>query len=133
MSDQKTYQYYPVFELQKDNTLYRQILKSETPTLIETFQWQDQEFLKIKPEAIKVLTEEAFSDVSHLLRASHLEKLSLILKDPESSDNDRFVAYDLLKNAVIAAEMEFPSMLLLWNGQGKMFSLPSPFPQQSAQ
>lgn len=49
------------------------------------------------------------SDVSFLLRTSHLEKLRLILEDPEATDNDRFVAYTLLQNAVIAAEGQLPS------------------------
>ncbi len=69
----------------------------------------EREFLFVNPEAIRKLTEVAMDDVSHLLRKAHLEKLTKILKDPEASDNDRFVAIDLLRNAVIAAERVFPS------------------------
>ena len=63
---------------------------------------------KISPEALTLLAEKAFKDVSHLLRASHLTQLSGILNDPEASENDRYVALEMLKNAVIAAEGEFP-------------------------
>ena len=59
--------------------------------------------LKVDPQALTLLTAEAFKDVSHLLRPGHLAKLAKILDDPEASDNDRFVALDLLKNANIAA------------------------------
>ena len=62
----------------------------------------------IQPEALTVLAEAAFRDVSHLYRSSHLASLQRILDDPEASTNDRFVALEMLKNAVIAAEGEFP-------------------------
>ncbi len=62
----------------------------------------------IQPEALTLLTETAFKDVSHLLRTSHLEFLGKILNDPEASDNDRYVALELIKNAVISADMEYP-------------------------
>jgi fumarate hydratase class I len=68
-----------------------------------------REFIKISDQAIRHLTEVAIDDVSHLLRSAHLQKLSLILQDPEASENDRFVALDLLRNAVIAADRKFPS------------------------
>lgn len=68
-----------------------------------------QDFLRVPATSITALTEAAFADVSHLLRTSHLEQLRAILDDPESSANDRFVALELIKNAVIAAEREFPS------------------------
>ena len=63
----------------------------------------------VNPEAIRELTRQAFKDVSHLLRPAHLEKLGAILEDNDASQNDRFVALELLKNAVISAEGEFPS------------------------
>jgi len=68
-----------------------------------------EKIIRIKPEALTILTARAFDDVSHLLRTTHLQKLSKILDDPESSINDRFVASELLENAVIAAERIFPS------------------------
>ena len=59
--------------------------------------------LTVEPEALTLLTRQAFHDISHLLRPSHLQQLRSILDDPEASHNDRFVAVDLLKNANIAA------------------------------
>ena len=95
----------PIFELGRDETEYRHL--GTEGVAVE--QQGDREILNVSAEALTKLAREAFRDVSHLLRASHLEKLQKILEDPEASDNDRFVALDLLKNAVIAAEMEFPS------------------------
>ena len=82
-----------------DKTEYRKI-SSEG---VSTFTAEGMEFLKVSPEAIANLTEVAIHDISHYLRAEHLQQLQNILKDPESSPNDRFVAIDLLKNANIAA------------------------------
>lgn len=101
----KEFKYYPLYEKQKDKTTYKKI-SSEG---VKLEKWGDHEILKVSPEALIKIAEEAFIDVSHLLRSTHLEKLEKILKDPEASDNDKFVALDLLRNAVIAAEMEFPS------------------------
>ncbi len=99
------FKYFPLYEKSKDTTHYRLITKDFVKTEI----FQGKEVLIVDPNALTLLSEEAIKDVSHLLRESHLEKLSAILKDPEASDNDRFVALDLLRNAVIAAEGEFPS------------------------
>jgi fumarate hydratase class I len=63
----------------------------------------NREILSVAPEAIEMLTSTAMHDISHYLRTAHLEQLASILKDPESSANDRFVALDLLKNANISA------------------------------
>ena len=70
---------------------------------VSTFSTSEGVFLKVSPQAITLLTEHAMHDIAHLLRTSHLQQLASILKDPEASDNDRFVALDLLKNAGIAA------------------------------
>jgi fumarate hydratase class I len=70
---------------------------------LKTFTANDKEFLEIAPETITELTEVAMHDISHYLRAEHLSQLKMILDDPESSGNDRFVALDLLKNANISA------------------------------
>ncbi len=64
--------------------------------------------LKVGTQALTLLTAEAFKDISHLLRPRHLDQLARILDDPEASDNDRFVALDLLKNANIAAAGVLP-------------------------
>ncbi|MEY2444945.1 MAG: fumarate hydratase, class [Ilumatobacteraceae bacterium] len=60
-------------------------------------------FLRVEPEALTLITETAMRDIAHLLRPAHLQQLRTILDDPEASENDRFVALDLLKNANIAA------------------------------
>ena len=88
-----------IFPLGPDTTEYRLIGKdgvSEVTTPLGTF-------LKVKPEAITLLTETAMRDIAHLLRTDHLKQLKKILDDPEASANDKFVALDLLKNASIAA------------------------------
>ena len=82
-----------------DETEYRLISKEG----VSTFEADGRTFLKVSPEAIENLTEVAMHDISHYLRSDHLAQLANILKDPESSPNDRFVALDLLKNANISA------------------------------
>ncbi|KAJ9470955.1 Fumarate hydratase class I [Diplonema papillatum] len=69
----------------------------------------DREFLEVAPEALTRLSERAMDDVGHLLRSSHLEQLADIIRDKEATSNDRFVAMELLKNAVIAADRVLPS------------------------
>ena len=70
---------------------------------VSTFETLLGRFLRVEPTAITLLTERAMRDIAHLLRPGHLQQLADILKDPEASDNDCFVALDLLKNASIAA------------------------------
>jgi fumarate hydratase class I len=101
------YAFQPLFEKLKDHTLYRKIDAPDDFVKVENF--GGREFLVVKPDALTRLAEVAFDDVSHLLRASHLDGLARILKDPEASPNDRFVALELLRNAVISAERVFPS------------------------
>lgn len=100
-----SFKYHPLYEKQKDQTKYK-IISSDH---VRMEKLGDREVLVVDPQALTLLAEHALNDVSHLLRAAHLEKLSGILQDPEASGNDRFVALDLLRNAVIAAQMEFPS------------------------
>eukprot|EP00286_Rhodomonas_abbreviata_P027896 CAMPEP_0181304844 /NCGR_PEP_ID=MMETSP1101-20121128/9385_1 /TAXON_ID=46948 /ORGANISM="Rhodomonas abbreviata, Strain Caron Lab Isolate" /LENGTH=567 /DNA_ID=CAMNT_0023410665 /DNA_START=18 /DNA_END=1721 /DNA_ORIENTATION=+ len=68
-----------------------------------------KKYLQVEPEALTLLSKQAMIDIAHLLRPAHLQSLSNILKDPEASDNDRFVAMELLKNANVAAGMILPS------------------------
>ncbi|MBV9287943.1 MAG: fumarate hydratase, partial [Hyphomicrobiales bacterium] len=62
-----------------------------------------REILVVEPDALRLLAEAAMTDINHLLRPAHLAQLARILDDPEATSNDKFVAYDLLKNANIAA------------------------------
>lgn len=106
----KQFKYEPLFQQSKDETPYRLITKDYVKTISvkneET--GETQEVLKVDPEGITKLTEEAMSDIQYMLRPSHLQSLSDILKDPESSKNDKFVAKTLLKNAVIASGRTLP-------------------------
>ncbi|MBB3311865.1 fumarate hydratase class I [Rhizobium sp. BK196] len=88
-----------LFPLGADTTPYRKI--SSDYVSVDSF--KGQEILSVDPEGIRLLAETAFADINHLLRPGHLKQLASILDDPEATDNDRFVAYDLLKNANIAA------------------------------
>jgi fumarate hydratase, class I len=88
-----------ILPLGHDDTEYRLV----TTDGVSTFETAEGTFLKVAPEAITRLTEEAMRDIAHLLRSDHLQQLANILDDPEASANDRFVALDLLKNANIAA------------------------------
>ena len=84
----------------EDTTEYR-LLTTEGVSTVEGP--DGTQFLKVEPEAIRLLTETAMHDISHYLRSDHLQQVAKILDDPEASDNDKFVALDLLKNANIAA------------------------------
>ncbi|MBO6552592.1 MAG: fumarate hydratase [Roseitalea sp.] len=88
-----------LFPLTKTETAYRRL----TSEHVRTDSFRGQDMLVVEPEALRLLSEAAFSDINHLLRPGHLKQLASILEDPEATDNDRFVAYDLLKNANIAA------------------------------
>jgi len=94
-----TFSYSDLLPLGEDTTQYRLISKEG----VSVVKLGDKEFLQVTPEALTLLTETAIHDISHYLRAEHLGQLAKILKDPEASANDRFVALDLLKNANIAA------------------------------
>ena len=93
------FSYEDLLPIGPDTTEYRKI----TSDGVATFTAEGKEFLKVSPEAITNLTQVAIHDISHYLRAAHLQQLQNVLKDPESSPNDRFVALDLLKNANISA------------------------------
>jgi fumarate hydratase class I len=93
-----------MFPLAEDPTRYR-LLSSEG---VAVGFLDGTEVLKVEPEALTRVAQQAFTDVAHLYRASHLSLLAKVFEDPESSANDRYVALELLKNAVISAEMVFP-------------------------
>src|ERR1700746_2179308 len=93
------YRHTPLFPLGKDTTPYRKI--SAEGLRVERV--LGEEVLVVPREALRALAEAAFTDINHLLRPGHLASLKHIVEDPEASDNDKFVAYDFLKNAKIAA------------------------------
>ena len=94
-----TFSYSQLLPLGKDETKYRLVSKEG----VKVVKLGDRQFLEVAPEALSKLTEEAIHDISHYLRPDHLAQLANIIKDPEASPNDRFVATDLLKNANISA------------------------------
>ena len=93
------YKHTPLFPLGQDRTRYRKL--SADGVRVESV--GGRELVVVEREALRALAEAAFGDINHLLRPGHLKQLRTILDDPQASDNDRFVAYDFLKNANIAA------------------------------
>ncbi|MCK5425013.1 MAG: fumarate hydratase, partial [Emcibacter sp.] len=96
--------YTDMFPLTDGDTTYRKI----TSDYVSTVEIDGKVILKVAPEGLRLLAKEAMRDIAHLLRPAHLQQLSNILKDKQASDNDKFVATELLKNANIAAGMVLP-------------------------
>jgi tartrate dehydratase alpha subunit/fumarate hydratase class I-like protein len=102
-----TFQYQDVFETEKhDSTNYRKLTSDYVSVVDGPF---GKKYLKVEPEGLTLLAKQAMIDIAHLLRPAHLEQVAKILKDPEASANDKFVALELLKNANVAAGMILPS------------------------
>ena len=99
-----SFDYQPVFEFGADETPYRLV----TTEGISTVEAAGRTLLKVEPSVLEALAFEAVRDISHLLRPGHLQQLRDIFEDPEASDNDRFVALQLLHNANVAAGMVLP-------------------------
>jgi fumarate hydratase class I len=94
-----SYKHTPLFPLGKDSTQYRKL--AVDGVRVEKVMGRDM--VVVPPEALRALAEAAYVDINHLLRPGHLASLRGILDDPEATSNDKFVAYDLLKNANISA------------------------------
>lgn len=99
------FKYQEPFPLTKDDTEYRLLTKD----YVSVEDCCGRRILKVDPEGLELLAREAYSDVSFYLRSSHLRSLADILKDPEATDNDKFVAHTMLMNQVVAAEGELPT------------------------
>src|SRR5437867_582043 len=93
------YKHTSLFPLGHDSTPYRKL----TGEGVRLERAGRHELLVVEREALRMLAEAAFTDINHLLRPGHLQQLRAIVEDPQASDNDKFVAYDFLKNANIAA------------------------------
>ncbi len=89
----------PLLPAHHHDTPYRLLTKDG----VSTFEAQGKTFVKVEASALTLLAQEAMRDIAHLLRPGHLQQLANILKDPEATNNDKFVAYDLLKNATVSA------------------------------
>lgn len=95
----------PLLPLGEDETPYRKL----TSDYVQTSEWKGREILEVAPAGLTLLAREALRDISYLLRPGHLAQLRAILDDEEASQNDRFVALELLRNANIAAGFVLPS------------------------
>ena len=93
------YKHTPLFPLGADTTPYKKI----TTEGVRVEKVLGKDMLVVSREALRALSEAAFGDINHYLRPGHLKQLRSILDDKEASDNDKFVAFDFLKNANIAA------------------------------
>ena len=92
--------YQEPFPVGPDTTEYELLTKD----YVKTVECDGRRILKVDPKGLELLAKRAYSDVSFYLRAAHLQKLADILKDPEATDNDKFVAYTMLLNQCVAAE-----------------------------
>jgi fumarate hydratase class I len=92
------------FQNEKDPTIYRLLTKD----FVKTIELDGKIILKVDPQGLELLAKTAVSDISFFLRTAHLEKLAAILDDPEATDNDRFVAYVMLRNTVISSKQDLP-------------------------
>ena len=98
------FKYAPMFQLGPDKTEYYK-LSSEGVSVGE---FEGKPILKVSPQALTLLSRQAFRDVNFLLRPEHNEQVARILSDPEASDNDKYVALMFLRNAEVAAKGKLP-------------------------
>ncbi|MBV8653274.1 MAG: fumarate hydratase, partial [Alphaproteobacteria bacterium] len=96
--------FHDIFPHGEDTASYRKL----TGDFVQAASFEGSPIVKVDPKALTLLAQQAYIDCQHLLRPGHLKQLRAILDDPEASDNDRFVAFDLLKNANIAAGKILP-------------------------
>ncbi len=99
-----SFQYTDLLPLGHADTEYRLLTKD----YVSTFEAKGKTFLHVEKPGLTLLAKEALRDINHLLRPGHLAQLKKILEDPEASSNDKFVALDFLKNAVIASAGQLP-------------------------
>ncbi len=102
--EQKEFKYQEMFPLGKDKTEYYLL----TDKYVSTAEFDGKEILKVEAEGLRLLARQAFHDVSFFLRKDHQEKVAQVLNDPESSDNDKFVALTFLRNAEVSALGKLP-------------------------
>ena len=98
------FKYAPMFQVGKDETEYRLLTKEG----VSVGDFEGHPILKVKPEALTLLAQQCFHDVEFMLRRSHNEQVAKILRDPEASENDRYVALQFLRNADTAAKGVLP-------------------------
>jgi fumarate hydratase class I len=104
MAQTPEFRYAPMFQTGEDTTAYRLLTKEG----VSTGEFEGKEILKVSKEALTLLAQQAFHDVEFTLRRSHNEQVASILRDPEASENDKYVALTLLRNAECAAKGILP-------------------------
>ena len=104
MANTPEFKYAPMFQVGKDETEYYLVSKEG----VSVTEFEGKEILKVSPEALTRLTEQAFHDVSFMLRRTHNQQVAKILSDPEASDNDKYVALTMLRNAEVACKGKLP-------------------------
>lgn len=104
MAQTPDFKYQPMFETGKDDTQYYLVTKD----FVSVSEFEGKPILKVAPEALTLLAQQAFHDVEFMLRPAHNEQVAKILKDPEASDNDKFVALSFLRNADVACKGILP-------------------------
>lgn len=100
----KEFQYQEMFPLGKDTTEYYLL----TDQYVSTATFEGKEILKVEAEGLRMMARQAFHDVSFYLRKEHQERVAKVLNDPESSDNDKFVALTFLRNAEVSSMGKLP-------------------------
>jgi fumarate hydratase class I len=101
----KPFVYQEAFPLAKDETEYYLLSKEH----VSVAEFEGQEILKVEPEALTLLAQQAFHDAAFMLRVSHQKQVASILLDPEASENDKYVALQFLRNSEIAAKGVLPT------------------------
>ena len=104
MSKAPDFNYAPMFQKGKDETEYRLLSKEG----ISTAEFEGKQILKVSPEALTLLAQQAFHDVEFMLRREHNKQVAAILNDPKASDNDKYVALTLLRNAETSVKGVLP-------------------------
>jgi fumarate hydratase class I len=104
MANNTQFKYAPMFQLGQDKTKYRLLTKEG----VSTSEFEGKKIVKVTPEALTLLAQQAFHDVEFMLRREHNEQVAAILNDDEASENDRYVALQFLRNADTAAKGILP-------------------------
>jgi fumarate hydratase class I len=104
MAKTPEFKYAPMFQTGKDDTEYYLLTKEG----VSVSEFENKPILKVAPEALTLLAQQAFHDVSFMLRRSHNEQVAKILNDPEASENDKYVALTFLRNAEVACKGVLP-------------------------
>lgn len=98
------FKYAPMFQVGEDDTEYRLLTKEG----VSVGEFEGKQIVKVSPEALTLLSQQAFHDVEFMLRRKHNEQVAKILTDPEASENDKYVALQFLRNAEVACKGILP-------------------------